>query len=75
MDMVMFRVFLEKDEDGIFVVTVPSLPGCISQGNSEEEALKNIKEAIELHIKALAEDGVPIAPPDGVKVLNVAVNL
>ena len=44
-----FKVLLEEDEDGWYVVTVPSLPGCISQGKTEEEALDNIKEAIELH--------------------------
>ena len=44
-----FKVLIEKDEDGFFVATVPSLPGCISQGKTEKEAKKNIKEAIELH--------------------------
>jgi predicted RNase H-like HicB family nuclease len=53
------KVILEKDEDGYFVATVPSLPGCISQGRTEKQALKNIKEAIELHMRALAEDGLP----------------
>jgi len=55
-----FKVHVEPDEDGVFVVTVPSLPGCISQGATEEEALANIQEAIALHLRALAEDGVPI---------------
>ena len=47
-----FKVVIEKDEDGYFVATVPSLPGCISQGATEEEALSNIKEAIHLHVEA-----------------------
>ncbi|NCN64578.1 MAG: type II toxin-antitoxin system HicB family antitoxin [Candidatus Altiarchaeum hamiconexum] len=55
-----FKVVLEKDEDGGYAVTVPSLPGCISQGDTKEEALKNIREAIELHVESLAEDGLPI---------------
>ena len=55
------KVVLEKDEDGYFIATVPSLPGCISQGKTEREAMKNIKEAIELHVKSLAEDGLPIS--------------
>jgi predicted RNase H-like HicB family nuclease len=54
------KIILEKDEDGWYIATVPSLPGCISQGKTEREALKNIKEAIELHVKALAEDGLPL---------------
>jgi predicted RNase H-like HicB family nuclease len=54
------KIMLEKDEDGWYIATVPSLPGCISQGKTEREALKNIKEAIELHVKALAEDGLPL---------------
>ena len=55
-----FKVLLEKDEDGWYVATVPSLPGCISQVKTEKEALKNIKEAIGLHLHALAEDGLPL---------------
>ena len=55
------KVVLEKDEDGYFIATVPSLPGCISQGKTEREAMKNIKEAIALHVKSLAEDGLPIS--------------
>ncbi len=45
-----FKVLIEEDEDGWFVATVPSLPGCISQGKTEKEAIRNINEAIELHL-------------------------
>ena len=55
-----FRIKLEKDEDGIYVVTVPSLPGCISQGKTKAEAEKNIKEAIELHLTSMAAEGIPL---------------
>ena len=55
-----FKIVLEKDEDGGYAVTVPSLPGCISQGNTKKEAIENIKEAIELHVESLVEDGLPI---------------
>lgn len=41
------HILIEQDEDGFFVAEVPALPGCLSQGKSEEEALANIKEAIE----------------------------
>jgi predicted RNase H-like HicB family nuclease len=45
------KVVLEPAEEGGYVVYVPSLPGCISEGDSKEEALKNIKEAIELYLE------------------------
>ena len=44
-------VVLEEEEEGGYTVYVPSLPGCISQGETREEALKNIKEAIELYLE------------------------
>jgi predicted RNase H-like HicB family nuclease len=47
----MRQVILIEDEDGGFVVEVPSLPGCYSQGDTVDEALENIKEAIEPHIE------------------------
>ena len=46
-----FKVVIKEGEDGWYVVEVPSLPGCISQGKTIEEALENIKEAIELHLE------------------------
>lgn len=46
------KVFLEKQEEGGYTVYVPSLPGCISEGETKQEALKNIKEAIELYLEA-----------------------
>ena len=45
------KIYLEKSEEGGYTVTVPSLPGCISEGDTKEEAIKNIKEAIELYLK------------------------
>lgn len=56
----MRQVLLYQDEDGYWVVEVPSLPGCLSQGETEAEALANIKEAIELYIDVLKEQGKPI---------------
>ena len=64
------KVLLSQDEDGYFVVEVPSLPGCISQGETREEALENIKEAIALHIEVLQERGAPI-PEDTIEVVTV----
>jgi len=67
-----FKVLIERDEDGCYVATVPALPGCISQGRTEMEANRNIKEAIELHLECLAEDGVPLTTRAGVKEVAVA---
>ena len=50
-----FDVVIEKDESGVLIGSVPELPGCYSQGNTEKELLKNIKEAIELHLETLGE--------------------
>ncbi len=64
-----FTVILEPQEDGGFTVSVPALPGCISEGGNREEALKNIKEAIELYLEVLKEDGKPIPQDIGEQVL------
>lgn len=55
-----YTVILEPQKEGGYTVTVPTLPGCISEGDTIEEALSNIKEAIELFIEILKEDGKPI---------------
>ena len=69
------KVRLEKDEDGIWVVTCPSLPGCISQGKSQDEALKNIGNAIKLHLKCLVQDGLSISKPKGIKETLIEVHV
>ncbi len=69
------KVRLEKDEDGTYVAMCPSLPGCISQGKTEKEALKNIKEAIRLHIKCLGEDGIPLFEDKRVKEALIEVRI
>jgi len=51
-----FRVVLEPSEEGGYTATVPSLPGCVSEGNTREEALKNIREAIELYLEPVEDD-------------------
>jgi len=50
------KVYLEPSEDGGYTALVPSLPGCISEGDSKEEAIKNIQEAIELYLEAVDDD-------------------
>ena len=66
-----YRVLVEVDEDGVFVAEVPSLPGCVSQGSSRDEALTNIKEAISLYLESLEERGEPVPPPISEEVVEV----
>ena len=54
-----YRVYLEQDEDGIFVATCPVLPGCVSQGRTRSEATENIREAIEGYLETLRKHGEP----------------
>ncbi len=68
-----YRVFLEQDEDGIYVAEVPTLPGCISQGTTRAEALANIKEAIEGYIESLEEHGEPVPLPISEELVEIAV--
>ncbi len=50
------KIVLEPSDEGGFTVYVPSLPGCISEGDTEEEAINNIKEAIELYLEPIDDD-------------------
>jgi predicted RNase H-like HicB family nuclease len=68
-----YRVIIEQDEDGIFVAEVLSLPGCISQGKTRAEALKNIQEAIEVYIESLKEHNEPIPPSIDEEIVEVVV--
>ena len=68
----MRQVIIHPGEDGFWVVECSSLPGCISQGRTKEEALINIKEAIDLYIESLTEDNLPI-PPEKFETIVVAV--
>lgn len=56
----MRQVILRPSEDGWWIVECPSLPGCITQGQTKEEALSNIREAIRGYIAALEEDELPV---------------
>jgi predicted RNase H-like HicB family nuclease len=53
-------VTIDRDEDGVWVVECPSIPGCVSQGRTKQEALKNIKEAIGVCLEVRAERGLPL---------------
>lgn len=68
----MRQVVLYPGEDGYWVAECPSLPGCISQGKTREEAIANIKEAIGGYIAALEEDNL-LVPPERFETIVVAV--
>lgn len=68
----MRQVLIYPGEDDFWVAECPSLPGCISQGETREEAIVNIREAIDLYIESLTEDGLDV-PVDKFAALLVAV--
>ena len=59
---VKYRVVIEEDKEGTFVVNVPALPGCISEGKTRKEALENIKDAMGGYIASLEKHGEPVPP-------------
>jgi predicted RNase H-like HicB family nuclease len=68
----MRQVVIHPGEDNFWVAECPSLPGCISQGKSREEAIANIREAIQGYIAALEDDKLPV-PPENFETMLVAV--
>lgn len=68
----MRQIILYPGEDGLWVVECPSLPGCISQGRTKEQAITNIREAIDAYIEALTEDNLPV-PEDHFAVQTLVV--
>ena len=68
----MRQIVIYPGENGYFVLECPSLPGCISQGKTREEAIHNIKEAIDFYVESLEEDGIPV-PEENFDVLAVVV--
>jgi predicted RNase H-like HicB family nuclease len=69
---VRFRVLIEQDEDGIFVARCPSLPGCVSEGNTRDEARANIRDAIAGYVASLEKHGEPIPPSIDEDVVEVS---
>jgi len=69
------RVRLERDEDAMYVATCPSVPGCVSQGKTEREALRNFKEAVRLHLRCLAADNLPLFEQGSIKETRIEVSV
>ena len=73
-DKYLFTVIIEKDEAGFFA-ECPTLSGCFTQGDTYEEALKNIREAIEVYLEDLVAEGEKIPASDMVSVAAVEVHI
>jgi predicted RNase H-like HicB family nuclease len=67
-----FRIFVEQDEDGVFVAECPTLPGCISQGKTRKEALENIRDAIKGYLASLRKHKEPIPSPIQEEIVEVS---
>lgn len=65
------RIIIEQDEEGIYVATCPSLPGCVSQGKTRKEAIENIKDAIKGYLESLEKHDEPIPPSIDEEVVEV----
>ena len=68
-----YRIIIEQDEDGVFVIECPALPGCVSQGYTRDEAIKNIQDAIKGYILSLKKDQEPIPPTVEEEIIEVSI--
>ncbi len=55
-----FNITIERDEDGVWITECPAIPGCVSQGETKDEAIENIKDAIKICLEVRAEKGLPL---------------
>lgn len=74
MNLLVYRIFLHKEPEGGFTVTVPSLPGCVTYGETLEEAKQMAREAIELYIESLREHGEDIPTENDVLEYTLTLN-
>jgi len=68
-----FRIIVQQDEDGVFIAECPSLPGCISQGQSRSEAIRSIQDAIVGYIESLKKHNEPIPPNIYEEIVEITV--
>ena len=66
MEMLSYRVLLRKEQEGGYTVTVPSLPGCVTYGDTVEQAIEMAKEAVEVYVESLREHGEDIPTEEGI---------
>ena len=68
-----YTIILTRGNEGGFVARAPALPGCVSQGRTRRETIRNVKEAVSVYIEALVEDGLPVPREIDRNVLQVEV--
>ena len=68
-----YRVVIEQDEDGVYVAECPTLPGCVSQGNTRDEALTSIKDAMAGYLESLKIHDEPIPPSIWEETVDIAL--
>ncbi len=66
-----YTVVLDQEQDDGYVVSVPALPGCVSQGDSRQEALANIREAIDLYVEDCRASGYPVPTAAGIEFVDI----
>lgn len=69
-----YTVLIRAGSESGYVATVPALPGCVSQGQTRRQALRNAKEAIEVYIEALLEDGLPVPVQTDAELVDIEVS-
>jgi antitoxin HicB len=69
--MMKFRIVVEQDEDGKFVTSCPTLPGCWSEGDTRDEAVRNMSDAIEGYLESLRKHGDPFPPPITEEIIDI----
>lgn len=67
-----FAVYIEQDEDGVFIGSIPSIPGCHAQGDTEEEMLKNLEEVLQLCLRNVDRESIEKTKFIGIHTLDVA---
>jgi predicted RNase H-like HicB family nuclease len=68
-----YTVVIEKGRESGYVALCPALPGCVSQGRTKRDTLKNIRQAVEVYIEALLEDGLPVPVEHGYEIVEIEV--
>jgi len=69
-----YTVVIRAGNESGYVATVPALPGCVSQGSTRRQVVRNIKEAIEAYIESLLEDGLPVPVQAEAELVDVKVS-
>ncbi len=68
-----YRVLINQDEDGVYVAECPTLPGCVSQGSTRDEALQNIHDAMKGYVESLRKHNDPIPPSIQEEIIDLAI--